>query len=171
MSGLALEQTTRARTLTLLRFAAEHFGIRLPEPEVRFDLHGKAAGMAVFYAKRKQVIRYNQRMLAENGLAFIEQTVPHEVAHLVARVIYGNRIRPHGKEWRAVMKLFNAEPVRCHNFSTPQGNRRRMRYFAYRCACSAHQLSAIRHNRTLAGATYLCRRCGTALKQHQTADA
>lgn len=166
MSILSFEQQTVAHTHSLIRSAAKRFRILIPEPEIRFDLRGKAAGMVVFYPKRKQVIRYNRKMLAENGQVFIDQTVPHEVAHLVARFLHGSRIRPHGIEWRSIMVLFGADPIRCHNFPTPAGNRRRMRYFSYRCTCSTHQLSAIRHNRTQAGVTYLCRRCGSPL-QHQ----
>jgi SprT protein len=131
---------------------------------VRFDLRGKAAGMARFHPGGSCTIRYNKTMLAENGQAFIEQTVPHEVAHLVARVVHGHHIRPHGDEWRSIMRLFGAKPIRCHNFTVTQTSRREMRYFPYRCACSEHQLSAIRHHRTLAGTTYFCRRCGSPLR-------
>ncbi|MEJ2395357.1 MAG: hypothetical protein P8Z77_11405 [Candidatus Thiodiazotropha sp.] len=89
MSILSFEQQTVAHTHSLIRSAAKRFRILIPEPEIRFDLRGKAAGMVVFYPKRKQVIRYNRKMLAENGQVFIDQTVPHEVAHLVARFLHG----------------------------------------------------------------------------------
>ncbi len=156
----ALEQTRR-----LLSEAAIRFAIPLPHPEVRFDLRGKAAGMVLFRESRQVVIRYNLTLLNENGNAFIERTVPHEVAHLVARELHGPRIKPHGEEWREIMAFFGADSSRCHSFPVSPQSRRRMRYFHYRCGCQDHRLSAIRHHRSLAGATYLCRRCGSALRQ------
>lgn len=151
------------KTRTLIASAENHFNIRLNPPEIRFDLRGKAAGMVVFKPLRKPLIRYNAVMLSENGQDFLHQTVPHEVAHLVARVLHGVKIRPHGREWQSIMSKFGAKPIRCHNFSTQGIPTRRMRYFPYRCSCRNHQLSAIRHRRTLSGVTYLCRTCGSPL--------
>jgi SprT protein len=159
----ALQQQALAHTQRLISSAADHFGVHIPEAEVRFDLRGKAAGMARFHPRGDWIIRYNQMMLDENAQAFIEQTVPHEVAHLVARAVHGAAIRPHGAEWQSIMRFFGAKPVRCHNFALPRSSQRRMRYFPYRCDCGDHQLSSIRHHRCLSGVTYLCRRCGSPL--------
>jgi SprT protein len=164
MCSHPFEQQAFALTHRLIKQASAYFTIPIPRPEVHFDLRGKAAGMVIFPPKGNRIIRYNRTMLAENGLVFIAQTVPHEVAHLVARSLHGPGIRPHGAEWRSIMVLFGAEPVRCHNFTTQQNNRRRMRRFCYQCTCRDHHLSAIRHNRSQKGTTYLCRRCGSPLR-------
>ena len=163
MDAQTLEQRTLDETERLLKLAESHFDTRFPRPDVRFDLSGKSAGMAVFARRRDPLIRYNRQLLRQNGQAFIRQTVPHEVAHLVARFLHGYRIRPHGAEWAAIMRLFDAVATRCHNFSLHDVPQRSMRYFAYRCDCREHRLSAIRHNRRLAGVRYLCRSCGTPL--------
>jgi SprT protein len=167
----ALEQQALAYTRHLISLAADHFAVHIPQFQVRFDLRGKAAGMARFHPQGDWIIRYNQAMLAENGQAFIDQTVPHEVAHLVARAVHGAGIRPHGAEWQSIMTLFGAKPVRCHNFNLSRKHRRSMRYFPYRCACGDHQLSAIRHHRCLSGVTYLCRRCGSPLSPKLTVES
>ncbi|MCU7798048.1 MAG: SprT-like domain-containing protein [Candidatus Thiodiazotropha sp. (ex Semelilucina semeliformis)] len=164
MDSNQLEQLVLDKTRTLIASAENQYHIRLVAPEIRFDLRGKAAGMVVFNPRSsKSLIRYNAQMLNENGQDFIHQTVPHEVAHLVARVLHGVKIRPHGREWKSIMNEFGAKPKRCHNFSTQSIPTRRMRYFPYRCSCSNHQLSAIRHRRTLSGVIYLCRACGSPL--------
>jgi SprT protein len=155
----AWEQTHR-----LLRQAAKHYGISLPLPEVRFDLRGKAAGQIRFLSRCHALIRYNPTLLQDNGDAFIARTVPHEVAHLVARKVYGEQIKPHGIEWREIMAYFGADSSRCHSFTVRENKIRRMRYFPYRCDCQDHRLSAIRHHRHQAGTTYLCRRCGSSLR-------
>ncbi len=171
MSEIRLERQAEARTRQLIEQATRHFDLPLSQPQVRFDLRGKAAGMALFHPRGDTVIRYNTQMLRENGQAFIEQTVPHEVAHLVARAVFGSTVRPHGAEWRSIMTLFGAEPQRCHTFDVPRKNRRKMRHFSYRCTCRDHSLSAIRHHRSLSGVVYICRLCGAPLRPATTGQA
>ena len=149
-------------TRRLIEQAENQFHVPIPPPVLRFDLKGGAAGMVVF-SRTGPLIRYNRQMLEENGESFLEQTVPHEVAHLVARTLYGIGIRPHGPEWKSIMAFFDAPAHRCHHFNTSSSRHRRMRYFHYRCDCRDHRLSAIRHNRCRTGVTYLCRLCGSPL--------
>lgn len=163
-----LERWALHETQRFIDLAETHFGTHITQPQVSFDLRGRAAGMVVFAERGTVHIRYNRPILQENGEAFIRQTVPHEVAHLVARTLHGARIKPHGREWQSIMRLFGANANRCHNFSTKNIPLRRMRYFPYRCNCKYHQLSTIRHNRCKAGVTYLCRACGTALVSVRT---
>ena len=164
VNGCDYQAKALAQTHHLLCSAESHFKLRLTEPEIRFDLRGRAAGMVLFRPGRVTVIRYNHTLLNENGDAFIARTVPHEVSHLVARERYGPTIRPHGEEWREIMAFFGADTSRCHDFPVNAKNGRRMRYFDYRCGCREHRLSAIRHHRSLEGTEYLCRRCGSPLR-------
>ncbi len=157
-----LQREVIALTRRLIQHAESGFHLAVPTPEIRFDLRGKAAGMVIF-SNTGTVVRYNPKLLEENGASFVDQTVPHEVAHLIARALHGRRIRPHGPEWKLIMAFFGVPSHRCHNFSTASTRDRRMRYFAYRCGCRDHRLSAIRHNRCRSGVTYLCRSCGTPL--------
>jgi SprT protein len=171
MLDMTLERQAESWTRQLIEQAVRHFDLPISQPRVRFDLRGKAAGMALFHPRGETVIRYNTQMLKENGQAFIAQTVPHEVAHLVARAVFGPAVRPHGAEWRSIMTLFGAEPRRCHGFAVPRKDRRKMRYFTYRCACRDHSLSAIRHHRSLSGVVYICRLCGSPLRSTSDAPA
>jgi len=154
----------------LLRQAADWLGIRMPEPEICFDLRGRTAGQVRFGRGRPCMIRYNLVLLRENTDAFLAETVPHEVAHLIAFARYGSRIRPHGSEWRAVMEYLGAEPRRCHRYDVDRAASRRLQEFDYHCGCRNHRLSSIRHNRVLAGYTYLCRRCSGPLRPGRHSD-
>ena len=158
-----LQRVAVDMTRSLLRHTAIHFVKTMPEIDVRFDLRGQAAGMAVFPAKGKPYIRYNLQLLELNRQDFLERTVPHEVAHIAAHVIYGTAIRPHGAEWAALMKLYGAESTRCHRYDTSQTSTRKLRRYTYRCSCREHQLTSIRHNRVVKGMRYLCRSCGEKL--------
>jgi SprT protein len=132
--------------------------------EIHFDLRGTAAGM---YRVRRgeRRIRYNPWIFARYFEDSLTVTVPHEVAHYVTDCLYGlARVRPHGAEWRAVMRDLGASPrvTGCYDLSgLPL---RRQQRFAYRCGCSKHHLSAVRHNRVQRGeAVYLCRKCRSTI--------
>jgi SprT protein len=136
----------------------------MPRVLVRFDLRGCNAGMASFTPGGPPEIRYNRTLLAENPDGFVARTVPHEVAHVVARTLFGATIRPHGTEWKALMSWFGAEASRCHDYDVTRAQIRRLQRFLYRCACRRHWLTSIRHNRALAGQTYYCRACKQPLE-------
>lgn len=159
-----LRDQARALTRALLTQVAEHFACDMPRPQVRFDLRGQTAGQALIGRDGRARIRYNDQLLRENGQAFLDRTVPHEVAHIVAHRLHGPRIRPHGAEWKAIMALFGADTARCHAYDTSRSTARRVQRHAYRCSCREHQLSSIRHNRARRGQGYLCRHCGETLR-------
>jgi SprT protein len=164
MQSKPLQSRITNRTRELLKSGCQHLNLSIVYPEIRFDLRGKTAGMVLFRAAGNSVIRYNLPLLMRYGEEFINTTAPHEVAHLIARTLYGPRIKPHGIEWKRIMNLFNASPERCHDFDTEQTGGRKLRYFDYRCDCRDHRLSAIRHNRIMQGSVYLCKHCGSKLR-------
>jgi SprT protein len=149
----------------LLRRAGAHFGVAPGQAEIRFDLRGRAAGQVRFPADEHPVIRFNPVLLRENGADFLARTVPHEVAHVIAFRLHGPRTRPHGHEWRQVMRVLGADPSRCHSFDTTRSSTRRLRRHLYHCACREHLLTSIRHNRVGAGQTYRCVACGEVLRR------
>ncbi|MCG7874030.1 MAG: SprT-like domain-containing protein [Candidatus Thiodiazotropha lotti] len=163
MTEQQAQTAARERTRQLLASAEQSFKLSPCHPEILFDLKGKSAGLLVIHPSGQMKIRYNSTLLAQYGEKFLEQTVPHEVAHLLARRLYGQSIKPHGSEWRSIMSYFNVPANRCHSFDTSQSAARSMRYFDYHCLCRQHKLSAIRHNRIISGVTYLCQTCGSSL--------
>ncbi|MFK5922729.1 MAG: SprT-like domain-containing protein [Verrucomicrobiota bacterium] len=96
------------------------------------------AGRAHYAESR---IELNPRLIEIADLAEIEQTLKHELAHLVAYERCGKlqrrRLQPHGVEWReACVDLGISGEARCHELALP--GRRIRRKFAYTCpACTA----------------------------------
>lgn len=100
-------------------------------------------------------------LLLENVDAFIEEVVPHELAHLLVWKHFGRKA-PHGKEWKWMMEsVLNVPARRTHQFAL-QSVRRNT--FPYHCQCQQHQLTVRRHNRVVRGeAVYRCVHCGEPL--------
>lgn len=142
------------------QLAERHFNRPFPRPQVTLDLRGQKAGVAYLY---RNLLRFNGQLYRENAEDFLRQTVPHEAAHLLAHALYGERIRPHGKEWKGLMTgLFGLPALRCHDYQVP---RRRSTRYLYRCACPGHMpFTPQRHALVARGRRYSCLRCGSMLR-------
>ncbi|MGF1701560.1 SprT family zinc-dependent metalloprotease [Photobacterium makurazakiensis] len=149
-----LQHQVIAKVEQCIKQANQRLNKRLTMPTVSFKQRGKIAGSARLQGWE---VRFNPVLLTENPHAFLNEVVPHEVAHLVAFKLFG-RVRPHGKEWKIIMAdVFGVPPRTTHSFdvSSVQGNT-----YTYRCQCSEHQLTIRRHNKIQRGqATYQCRQC------------
>lgn len=126
------------------------------EPKIIYKVKGSIAGSAFL---TRWEIQLNSTMLHENGITFIEEVVPHELAHLIVFKRYG-KVKPHGKEWQYIMsKILGKIPKTTHSFAIKNAN------YQYYCQCQEHFLTKIRHNKIQYNKTeYLCRKCGTILK-------
>ena len=146
--NLELERTLAiART----RFPTHSF----PEPEIKMDLTGKTAGM---FCPMENKLRFNLSLMLENKEDFIEETVPHEVAHFVTNII-DKYSKPHGSTWQAIMKLFGIlNPQTCHSYKIAPLKPHKRPYI-YQCTCKKHFFTKIRHNRAQKGVQYFCTTC------------
>ena len=152
------------KALACLDLAQAYFGKSFRYEKIELNLRGRAAGQIRYYraSQRPPVLRFNKQLLMRYGDRFVEEVVPHEVAHLIAYSHYGSKIKPHGKEWKFVMcQVLGMAAARVtHDFDVAPA--RRLQYFDYRCQClhKRHRLSVIRHGKVKRGvASYLCRAC------------
>lgn len=132
-----LRQKVEKRVRELLDLATaiwpDHTAKFQDAPDIRYDIKNRFGGVAITGGREDWTIRLNLILCYENESNFIEQTVGHEVAHLVQRVVYGatklvedrktgkrevKKIRSHGPEWRGVMTKFGLEAARTHKYDT-----------------------------------------------------
>jgi len=159
-----LLQQIEQQTQKLINQVELAFNTCIPTIDTRLDLKGRAAGQALFH-RSSCAIRYNPILIQQDITHFFHQTLPHEVAHIACRTLYGNTIKPHGKEWKNMMGFFNAPADRCHQLDTQTSTTKHYKTIDYQCDCQTHQLTRIRHNRILKGQSYLCRQCKKPLIQ------
>ena len=155
-----MPELLHARVEACYLLAEDFFKRRFPRPEVSFKLRGQKAGVAHL---TENLLRFNPKLYAENREHFLKQTVAHEVAHLVAHQLFGERIAPHGEEWQLIMRgVYELPPNRCHTYAI---KRRSATRYIYRCPCpdSDFAFSAQRHALVKQGRGYLCRRCRNTL--------
>ncbi|KOC89707.1 SprT family zinc-dependent metalloprotease [Winslowiella iniecta] len=156
---IALQQSVMRALRNKLQLANQRLERDYPEPKLVYQQRGTAAGTAWL---QNWEIRLNPVLLLENQQAFIDEVVPHELAHLLVWKHFG-RVAPHGKEWKWMMEqILDVPAQRTHQFEVSSV---RSRTFPYRCGCQQHQLSVRRHNRVLRGESeYRCLHCGDILK-------
>jgi len=155
---IAIQQAVMRSLREKLALANHKLDRQYPEPKLVYQQRGTTAGTAWLDSYE---IRLNPVLLQENQQAFIDEVVPHELAHLLTWKHFG-RVAPHGKEWKWMMESVLGVPARrTHQFGLESVRRNT---FPYRCQCQQHQLTVRRHNRVVRGeATYRCVHCGELL--------
>ena len=106
------------------KFCNTKFRTSLPVPSrVKFDLETtdpKCAGMAYSFDLS---ISLNGILLKNNISEFLNQIIPHELAHLVVFQKYnhlGVDTQGHGAEWQLVMKKLGKKADRYHKMNTKE---------------------------------------------------
>lgn len=148
-----LKMQVQRRLKRDLETANRFFHTEFQMPTVSYAVRGLKAGVA--YLQRNEV-RFNPILLQENGQDFVNQVVPHELAHILVYQRFG-QVAPHGREWKMVMETVLGVPAEIyHCFNTQNAAQQ----FEYRCDCQIHHLSVRRHNAIVRGQkSYFCKRC------------
>jgi len=132
-------------------------------PTILFKKRGNVAGTA---NSGTNTLNFNMILLKENTEHFLNQTIPHECAHLFADELYGGgckKMRSHGIEWRSVMYKLGLNPDRCHTYDTSNATVYQKEKFVYKCNCQHHVIGPTRHKKCVRLSIYRCNKCKGAL--------
>ena len=120
-------QEVRTKIAELVLRANQLYNITLPPIDVRFDAKGRAAGWAGLKDDR-YFMRFNLEMMRGNGWDhIINDTVPHELAHIVC--FYQPTLgRRHNPGWKRVCMQLGGSGERCHKEETAYAHGRTFAY-------------------------------------------
>lgn len=152
-----------------LRLAENALQRRLAAPRLRFDLRGASAGQFRGGSDGAE-LRFNSQLFALYFDDNLEHTVAHEVAHHVVFELHGRdvkkrRVRPHGREWRAVMALFGVPAEVRHSYDLTRIAVRRESRVLYHCGCREHSITLRTHRKMAQGQQRACTSCGQLLRR------
>lgn len=162
------QQQVREHTRRYIKQAIDYFDLKEKTVEISFNIKGQTSGMyrvSRNLTRYKREIRYNPYIFSKFFEDSYETTVPHEVAHYITDIMFGlNNIKPHGKEWKAVMQVFGADAAVTSNYDLTGIPVKKQSLFTYQCSCREHKLSSIRHNKIkLRRYKYYCNTCKQCL--------
>lgn len=148
--------------------AEKYFGKSFRRPEtILWKTRGTSAGYAD-YSVGKKLIMFQLAIAERDWDEFINETVPHEVAHYVQLQQFPYS-KAHGKEWQRIMtEVMGIPATTCHQVST-EGlyTPRNTTKYEYSCGCKGkvHKVSSVIHNRmTKKGRSYRCQNCYAPIK-------
>lgn len=178
MVDATLKAKVEAKVAQCIQVIETTYNVQFKKPAITFDVRGTTGGKAY---TTKWIVAFNSVLLSENGDAFIQSTVPHEVAHLATELIYphahrrgfGQKRSPHGREWASIMRALGADANRCHTFDTTNARVKKTTSFAYKCPnCGqGFSLGPKRHKKQQNGGTYYHPACGAGIGRLVLASA
>ena len=132
-------EAVKAKVAQCIKLAEQKFGITMPAVQIRFDLRGRAAGMAGCQQNRwtgassNFYLRFNVQHMALGGQSWehiLNDTVPHEVAHTVCQAFpkFG---RQHNDGWKRVCVALGGNGSRCYSAEDAPEAVAKARPFAY----------------------------------------
>ena len=145
------QQQVIERCNQMVARARELYGLELSNVQVRFDLKGRCAGQA--YMKRGALgVRFNRDMLTREAFDHVlNETVPHEYAHIVC-FVDPRRGRNHDHGWANVCRELGGTGARRHREEVVFGKGKTFEYIT----THGHKVrvSETIHKRIQGGTTY-----------------
>lgn len=160
-----LQQRVLTKTNQCITLIEQTYGFKFSKIiRIRFDIRGaRIAGQAVL---NDFVMRINPAFLVAHPDKMIEETIPHELAHLAIHEIYylgkNQVVDAHGYEWKQMMRKIGADDSRTHDLEIDSKHAIHKTKYGYKCSvCSAPiPVGSKIHTNIQRGKQYTPRCCG-----------
>lgn len=179
---MIIEPDTKEKVIEHTRYwinkANAALGLDLPMPSVDFDQRGAIAGQT-FLTRNDETgeivstrISFNPYYVQQDYMNFMENIIPHEVAHLM-QFAQHPKSKQHGIEWIQIMKNLGVRPeiytdVHVENpVSKPKG------LHLYQCVeCGAKKVFGTKQHRSFELKHKLpeCEKCGGVMEHVRSAE-
>jgi predicted SprT family Zn-dependent metalloprotease len=168
-------QEVQAKVAQLIARAEELYKIKLPQVPIRFDLKGRAAGIAGYMRNRWTgensgfYLRFNiEQMRSDTDWPhIINDTVPHEVAHTVCQA-FPRLGKNHDAGWKRVCKALGGNGSRTYSAEdAPEAAARRAPFVYISTSGAQVNVTPIIHRKIQGGKVYIARQGGKLTRECQ----
>ena len=153
---IAMKHAVETAVHHFIDMANEKYNMSMPYPTTMFKVRGTCGGKAHLH---EWAVNFNEGLLVDNLSEYLNQTVPHEVAHLVdykknglqyKHTRRGRQLIAHGPSFYRIMRDFGVKEKRTHSMDVSKvRTKRRTTKYIYACVCGKEvELGAIRHKKT-----------------------
>ena len=158
MNKDTLKSEIKLKAEKIYKSGIDTFKIKNPvKINFNFSLRGRVAGTA----ESNGNINYNLDIANKNYDIFINDTVPHEVAHVICFQVYPYA-KPHGREWKSIIRKLGYNDNRCHSMEYIPA--RQVKKYSIYCTCQKHDVGAKIYKNISNGSKYTCTKCKGTLK-------
>jgi SprT protein len=148
------------RVSELVELANAKFKVQIDVPDIEFYQKGTYAGLANV---SRHVVKFNE-VLAKNNPETFDNTISHEVAHLVAAKVYPRAKQAHGPEFKLVHQILGGSGARCHSYDVSGVRKNAVKRIIGKCNCTSHNLTVGTARKILAReASYYCKLCKSTI--------
>jgi len=169
-SSSAIKHAIETSVHHFIDMANDKYSMSMTYPTIGFTVKGSNGGTANGGTWH---VNFNMGLIVDNMGEYLNQVVPHEVAHLVTFAKHGHEYKrtrrgsirvSHGKNFYAVMRTFGVQETRCHSMDISKVKRakRNTKKFAVKCPCchTEFTVGTVRKNKILRGSKYMHRCTG-----------
>lgn len=114
-----------------------------------FQVNQRAVGRAGVCRHLQKEVQVTGAFMVAGNEKFRDNTILHEVAHAVNRLIYGKGDK-HGPNWRRIMRAFGAVPQRCcsreESLILREARKKKIRWI-YACTTCEVEIPALRRKK------------------------
>lgn len=95
--------------------ARKQYRVALKLNPTRYDIRGRIAGQVQYIESDNSFnLRFNPEAIRVNCQDMTVNTIPHEVAHMVAHELYG--YFSHDELWKKICRELGGDDARCHDY-------------------------------------------------------
>lgn len=145
----------------LARQRFPEFTLSDAELPIVFFAKGSCAGWAKYKRSGSDTIyniEFNLSNIKNHWNSMVEDTIPHEISHIVDRFING-RSSGHGHPWKRIARVLGCSGDRTHNFTVEKA--RKTRKYIYTATCGTEiGMSSQRHTKINRGVVFTVKATG-----------
>lgn len=136
-----------AKAEEIIKVAIDLFKIDMSNYDLSITTfnEGTSAGYCRSW-QNKFELRFNSVIAGRVGEEF-ENTISHEIAHFIQKIVYPAAKQSHGPEFRMIHTALGGTGKTYHNYDVSGLRKRKVKRHIYLCGCQEHLATTQMHNK------------------------